>query len=374
MRWRIAFPVALVGAVLLVIVGAPSLRAHRRATDVLRRFSGETPTLLASGDPDVDRVEEDRDGSGRLHWYVPRAIADPPGLVLVHGIHRLAVDEPRLVRFARALAASGVAVLTPEVRELADYRVDARSIDTIGTAAHALSAKLSRKVGVMGMSFAGGLSLLAACDPRFAADIGMVVAVGAHDDAARVARFFATSRIARPDGSTASLAAHGYGVLVFVYAHAERFFLPDDLPTARQALAAWLAEERDAARAIARDSSPASRELLERLFDHRLEQVTVPFLGVVDAEPSAFEAVSPHRRLDALRVPIFLLHGAGDTVIPATETEWLARDVPSRVLRDVLISRALVHVEPGGQPTWYEQWELLHFVADVLAELDRVSR
>jgi hypothetical protein len=39
----------------------------------------------------------------------------------------------------------------------------------------------------------------------------------------------------------------------------------------------------------------------------------------------------------------------------------------------VLISRALVHVEPGGQPTWYEQWELIHFVADVLAELDRAS-
>ena len=78
--------------------------------------------------------------------------------------------------------------------------------------------------------------------------------------------------------------------------------------------------------------------------------------------------------LDRLRVPIFLLHGAGDTVIPATETAWLARDVPASQLRDVLISRALVHVEPGGQATWYEQWELLHFVAEVLAELERVSR
>ena len=70
------------------------------------------------------------------------------------------MDEPRLVRFARALAANGVAVLTPEVRELADYRVDARSIETIGAAAQTLRAKLSRRVGVMGMSLGGYTSAL----------------------------------------------------------------------------------------------------------------------------------------------------------------------------------------------------------------------
>jgi dienelactone hydrolase len=357
----------------LAILGAPSLRTHRRAADVLRRFAGQAPAAIASSDFAVDEVEQDGAGAGRLRWYVPRGLAHPPGLVLVHGIHRLAIDEPRLVRFARALGRSGVAVLTPDVRELADYRVDARSIETIGAAAHALRAKVARKVGVMGMSFAGGLSLLAACDQRFEEDIGMVVAVGAHDDAARVARFFATSRIARPNGSTASLGAHGYGVLVFIYAHADQFFPVEDLAVARRALASWLAEEHDAARVTARDATLPSRELLERLFDHRVEEVAVPFLGVVDGDGAALEAVSPHGRLGRLRVPIFLLHGAGDTVIPSTETEWLARDVPASVLRDVLISRALVHVEPGGQPTWYEQWELIHFVADVLAELDRAS-
>jgi hypothetical protein len=31
-------------------------------------------------------------------------------------------------------------------------------------------------------------------------------------------------------------------------------------------------------------------------------------------------------------------------------------------------------VEPGGQATWYEQWELLHFMAKILAELEVASR
>jgi pimeloyl-ACP methyl ester carboxylesterase len=374
MRRRIAIVVGLLGAMLFAVVLTPRVRAHRRAADVLRRFSGQAPSALASADRGVEEIDEDRDGPRRLRWYWPRGIADPPGLVLVHGIHRLAVDEPRLVRFARALAESGVAVLPPDVRVLADYRVAARSVETIGAAAHSLHGKLSRKVGVLGMSFAGGLSLLAACDPRFAEDIGMVVAVGAHDDAARVARFFATSRIARPDGTLASLEAHGYGVLVFVYAHADRFFPAEDLSPARAALTSWLAEQRDAAREAARAVSPASRELLENLFDHRMDPVAGLFFAAVDGDAAALSAVSPHGRLERLRVPTFLLHGAGDTVIPSTETAWLARDVPASVLRDVLISQALVHVEPGGQPTWFEQWELLHFVGDFLGELDRLSR
>jgi pimeloyl-ACP methyl ester carboxylesterase len=371
MRWRIAVSLALSAAVLFWFA-LPILGAHRRAADVLRRFSGQPPTLLAAADGGLYEIDEELEDHRRFRWYMPRGMAHPPGLVLVHGIHRLAVDEPRLVRFARALAGNGVAVLTPEVRELADYRVDVRSVETIGAAAQALHAKLSRKVGIMGMSFAGGLSLLAACDPRFRSDIGMVVAVGAHDDAARVARFFATSRIAGPNGNAFSLGPHHYGVLVFAYAHAEQFFPREDLSIARQALASWLAEERDAARAIALGATAPSHELLERLFDHRLELLVGPFLGVVDADADALGAVSPRGRIGGLGVPVFLLHGAGDTVIPPTETEWLTRDVPAAVLRNVLISRALLHVEPGGQPTWHEQWELLHFVAEVLAELDRI--
>jgi pimeloyl-ACP methyl ester carboxylesterase len=292
----------------------------------------------------------------------------------VHGIHRLAVEEPRLVRFARAHAASGVAVVTPEVRELADYRVDVRSIDTIGEAARAAHRKIGRKAGIMGMSFAGGLSLLAACDPRFANDVAMVVAVGAHDDVARVTRFFATNRIERKDGTGATLSAHPYGALVFVYAHADRFFSGSDLAGARQALSSWLAEDRDVARATAKTLTEPAAALLQRLFDHRLEEVGAVMLTAATDDAAALAAVSPRGRLERLAVPVFLLHGAGDAVIPFTETEWLAAEVPERALRDVLVSKALVHVEPGGRATWYEQWELLHFMARILGELDVASR
>jgi acetyl esterase/lipase len=364
MRKRAAL-FALFGLLVGVALVAAPARRHIAAAHILQRFASDGAAL-----PDVEESDQVLAGSIRARLYAPRGEPHAPGMVIAHGVHRLGIEEPRLVRFARSLAAAGIAVLTPELAELADYRLDPRSIDAIGAGAAALRARTSHPVGVMGMSFAGGLALLAAVDPRYAPDIAFVVAVGAHDDATRVCTFFATNRIERADGGVDVLSAHDYGALVFIYAHAERFFDEKDAAPAREALRLWLAEKRDEARAKAAALDPPARDRLNRLFDHELGEVSPLILREVDADRDELAAVSPHGRLAGLRVPVFLLHGSGDTVIPPSETGWLAHDVPKQDLRDVLVSPAIVHIELTGKPTWRDQWALVHFLADVLAQLE----
>ena len=67
--------------------------------------------------------------------YLPRGVGFAPGIVVVHGMHELGIDEPRLMNFARSLAAGGFVVMTPLVPGIADYRVEAESADVIGSAA-----------------------------------------------------------------------------------------------------------------------------------------------------------------------------------------------------------------------------------------------
>src|SRR5205085_1280234 len=167
-------------------------------------------------------------GSILARLYVPQGRSSASGLVLLHGVHHLGIDEPRLVHFARAFAQSGVVVLTPELKDLADYQVTPDCIDVIGSSANWLHREIGKPVGIMGLSFAGGLALLAAADPRYAPDISLVVAVGAHDDLARVARFLVTDRVEAPDGSIKKLPAEQYGALVLVYSHPKVFFSAAD--------------------------------------------------------------------------------------------------------------------------------------------------
>jgi dienelactone hydrolase len=369
----------LVAFVVAAALAVGPVVAHLRAASLLLRFADEHAqgALADLGRHPVD--EEDATvitgyGPAKARLYVPRGVSRPPGVVLVHGVHRLGIQEPRLIRFARAMAASGVTVLTPQVDEIADYRVDPASIHTLGSAAVMLSARTHAPVGLMGMSFAGGLSLLAAADPKYAEDIAFVVAIGAHHDLARVSRFFATNLVERPDGPPAHLTAHGYGALVLIYGRAERFFPPEDVAVARDAIRLWLWDERAAARARAEALSPESWAKMDVLFDGPMELVAREVLAVVDEDAEAMTTVSPHGHLSRLQAPVFLLHGAGDTVIPSAETEWIASEVPPRLLRNALVSPAITHVELGPDTPLEQKWALVHFMAEVLEEAERARR
>jgi dienelactone hydrolase len=377
------------------VVSARAILFHARAAGVLLRLESPAeatpPSRWSLRGFDTSLLRESvisfgtRGGAARGRLYEPDVPRAPghAGLVMVHGVHHLGMDEPRLVRFARSVARTGIVVLTPDVRELADYAVDERSVDTIGAAAAELQRRLVNErpalgvgaeapagVGVIGLSFAGGLALLAAAEPLYASAIGYVVSVGAHDDLARVLRFFATGRIEQADGSTLVMKPHDYGPLVLVYAHAGAFFPEGDVPAARETLRLWLWEEKGQAREREEALSPSSKAKIDLLFDGKIDAVATELLHDVDSRAADMEGVSPHNRLARVQVPVFLLHGASDNVIPASETLWIARDLPASTRRTVLVSGLIGHVEIEGTPPLRERWAAVHFMAEVLAEAE----
>ena len=82
------------------------------------------------------------------------------------------------------------------------------------------------------------------------------------------------------------------------------------------------------------------------------------------------DQVSPHGKLAGIKVPVYLLHGAGDSVIPPSETLWLAADLPAARLRRVLVSPAISHVELGSDPSMLDELAVVDFLAAVLHEAD----
>ena len=306
-------------------------------------------------------------GSVRARLYMPRGIAHPPGMLLVHGIHHLGIDEPRLMNFARAAASSGFSVLTPEVAALADYHVDGASIGTIGESAGWLDQRLETgPVTIVGVSFAGGLSLLAARDPRYAPHIRTLVLMGAYDSLARVCRFLATSRAELPDGRFEPYVAHDYGAAVFVYSNLDRFFPASDLPVAHEALRDWLWEQPADAQALLPKLSPAARETIEILMARQIDRLRPKLLETIVAEEPQLAAISPEGKLGDLHTPVFILHGAADDIIPSTESLWLEKEIPRAELRDALITPAFSHVDPDKHAARMDQVRLVEFLAGVL--------
>ena len=217
---------------LLAVALYPTAQDYLRAASLLQRIGDPHATgWIANYDVhpvDVRDTTFDFNGTALpARLYLPRGVDSAPGIVVVHGMHELGINGPRLVSFARSLAAGGFFVMTPQVPGIADYRVEAESADLIGTATQNFAHQLQvPKVGVLALSFSGGLALLAASDPRYSQSIAWVATVGAHYDLAHVLRFFATGDAVRPDGSVEHLPPHEYGPLIVVYDEVRDFFDP----------------------------------------------------------------------------------------------------------------------------------------------------
>ena len=118
--------------------------------------------------------------------------------LLVPGVQSMGIAEPRLMALAGDLAGSGIAVMTIELPDLMGYQITARSADVIEDAVAWIVAKPDLapdgRVGMVGISFAGGLSIVAAGRPMIRDKVAYVVSLGGHGDLGRVLHYLTTGR------------------------------------------------------------------------------------------------------------------------------------------------------------------------------------
>lgn len=357
----------------LCALGWPGASAHLRAASLLLRMSGSEGWLARLYDTPI--IEENlllrtEHGPFRARIYRPRDGRPRRGLVLAHGVHYKGIDEPRLRPFARNLARAGLVVMTPELAALADYRIAASSVSELREAARELARRpyVQRGgVGLFGLSFAGGLSLLAAADPSVRGTISYVVSLGGHHDLYRVSRFLATDELETPAGLR-RMHAHDYGLIVYFYAHAEHFVAPDQLHLFRDALRQMLRTTREDADRVAvhlRGEARALYDQLRRVDKRALAPLVMRTLPELRAE---MRALSPSGHLAGLRgISVFLMHGANDDVMPPTEPEAIARELDGITDVHLLVTPAIHHVTVEGPLTLRERWRILHLMAELLA-------
>jgi pimeloyl-ACP methyl ester carboxylesterase len=100
----------------------------------------------------------------------------------------------------------------------------------------------------------------------------------------------------------------------------------------------------------------------------RIDLVRPQLLAAFHADQAELASLSPHGQIANLRVPVFILHGASDTIIPPAESLWLEKEVPRQELRAILITPAFTHVDLQHKATWIDEVRLVDFIAAVLQE------
>ena len=373
-----------VGLPLVLLIGGYLVfHEYVRAAAFVAQAAGMTGVVASAAELEAGSVTERpvrikwRGGELPGRWYEPQQRQALP-VLLVPGVHASGIEEPRLVGVARDLASVGTPVLTAELADLKRYAITPLSTDMIEDAALWLSGQPALapdgRVGMIGISFAGGLSIAAAARPSIRDRIGFVMSFGGHGDLPRTLRYLCTG--VQPDGATRP--PHDYGVAIILLGAADRVVPAQQAQPLRDAILTFLDASRldmvDKARsqaefARARELATALPEPAATLMGYvnernvaKLGPILLPHVEAMADDP----ALSP----SLAAVPsaaVYLLHGADDNVIPAVESELLARELRKRgVAVEKLATPLITHAEVDRPPSISETWRLIHFWGSLL--------
>jgi hypothetical protein len=380
--------VLLIVGLVVIFVSTPYVRGASlvvRAANLGGRteaFASEHARVVIVEPP---HVVPTRYGNVPAKFYMPDGDVSR-AVLLVPGIHSMGIEEPRLTALAKDLAGTGVIVMTMALPDLQAYMITPRATDVIEDAVAWMAQRPNLapdgRVGIVGISFAGGLSIAAAGRPAIRDRVAFILSFGGHGDLPRVMRYLATGEAPKVAG-LAPHPPHDYGVAVILYGLADHGVVPSDqVPGLREGIKTFLLASQltlvsmDQANAMftkAREMAKAlpepSRTFMNYVNDRavgKLGPALVPFLDQLGASDPA---LSPQRAPEPPAAAVYLLHGDDDTVIPAAESALLNDYLRGKgVSVHLLLSNLITHAEVNKSATASDTWKLISFWASVLRQ------
>jgi dienelactone hydrolase len=383
-RRRKAFAIVAIPLALLLTAAVAGYDYVRGAAFVIQA-AGMQGAARTVAEWQTDAVTESpteipwRDGVLRGRVYAANGAKDPPAL-LVPGVHAGGIDEPRLVQFARDIASMGRTVVTAELPDLKQYSITTRSTDMIEDAAIWLATRSGHssdgRVGLMGISFAGGLSIVAASRPSLRDRTAFVLSFGGHGDLPRTLRYLCTGEL--PGGGTHP--PHDYGIAIILLGVGDRMVPAEQAQPLREAILAFLNAshvdmwdkaqaqvEFARAKTMGESLAEPARTMMNYVSSRDVARLG-PLLLPHVTEMGSDAALSPAKgHMPAF--PVYLLHGTDDNVIPAVESAMLAQTLRERGVEVWQLATPLItHAEVDRSASAAAIWDLVRFWASLLSE------
>jgi pimeloyl-ACP methyl ester carboxylesterase len=318
----------------------------------------------AEGTVHHEDVSLDR-GDRNLEATVYRPRGGPrPGWVVLHGLTARGRDHPNLIRFARALAASGTVVFIPDIPEWRRLEVAPQvTVETIRASVLALDAMpgvVQGRTGVLGFSFGATQALIASVDPELEGHLRGVAAWGGYCDVRALFRFGILGdhewegRPYHVDPDPYGRWVMGGNYLTGVPGHegdidAARALHVLAIEAGESGLPSWDARF-DASKDRLRDSLPADQRAVFDLFAARTDapppdrdRVSSLADALATAALTADPGLDPTPHLSRVKVRTLLAHGHDDRLVPFTSMFCLRDQIPDRAIVRASITSLFSH-------------------------------
>ena len=316
---------------------------------------------------------------------------DLPGWIVLGGVTSMGRFHPQLARFSQALAASGAGVIVPEIPEWRDLRLTPEvTVPTVRAAVHSLRQRpeiRAGKVGLIGFSFGAPQAAIASNHDDLAGEIAAVVSFGGYCDLERTLRCQLTG-LHEWEGVTRRIDPDPYGRWVLASNYLTE--VPGceeagDVAASLRRLAISATELRlpawdsrhDALKAELRDRLATRWRALFDMFapasDSSLvggEECEAMAIDLAGACRASTPLLDPGPVIGQIRVPVHLIHGRGDRLVPYTESlrfkKALSEDLSARVTVTSLFVHSAGHRPSSVAARVRERWILFRALQGML--------
>ncbi len=334
----------------------------------------DAPTRLAATTPAPVRAPVSYTIDGRSYVADVYRPGDEPlaGIVLLHGAHRMGKDEPRLVRFATALARARFAALVPDLPVLRGREVRASVARDAADALAYLAARPDLapegRAGLGAFSLAVGPAILGALAPDVRDRVRFVLGVGGYHDLPRVLVYFTTGFYWTDEGPR-YLEPSADLKWLFILAMLWALESEPDRATLGALAGRKAADPQAPVAGLAAQLGPEG----QAVYRFVTNRDPLDALKLLDQLPARFRAALAaldlaNKDLSRLAARLILVHGRDDDIIPYTESIALARAVRPGHAKLFLLNR-FAHIEAA--PGWLDAWRTWRAVGALLAERDR---
>ena len=320
----------------------------------------------SGSDVSTEEVQIERCGeSVEATLMRPRDNGAPlPGWIALGGLSRMGRHHPQLVRFSRALASSGAAVLVPEVPEWRQLDMaPGVAAPTIRGCVDLLRSRCDVQLdefGLIGFSFGAPQVAIAAAQEDLAERIAGIVLFGGYCCLERTMTCQLTGEHVW-EGTAYRLPPDPFGGWVVGSNHLtdiEGFEEAGDVADALHRLATAASGQRisawdprhDVMIGQLRAALPAKRQPLFDLFATpskgprpNLEEGRNLALKLAEACRRVEPLLDPAEGLARVNLPTRLIHGRGDRLIPFTEGFRLLESLPARARRGLTVTGLFNH-------------------------------
>jgi pimeloyl-ACP methyl ester carboxylesterase len=247
---------------------------------------------------------------------------------------------------AADLARMGVRAFIPELPVLKQALVREETLPRIRRTFVQVASRpdvRADRIIMAGFSFAGGLVLKASTEPEVTPTA--VLSYGSYFDLESSLRYF-LSGYARFPGVTIRIRPHEYARAVFFWNFLDQMAVDLDTGSLRQCMNWFINDQQDRARSFARGLGAAEQRFAQSAFDPEDPEGIRMAEKIMPRIRGQLRSLSPKYFLDRITVPVFLVHGVNDTMVPYTETLAMAHALAQAGKpHDVYISGIYSHSE-----------------------------